>query len=189
MKIIIQNPSSDALSYLSGSVAVAAGGSLDVPMGFWLRLYADAQFLTDLRNSNLIISDGATLHRYPNSEVHIKEAIALGKFDAVRKDFSFSSTQTNTVIWAPASGKKYVITDLVMNIRNNTLGAITVTIFDETNAVGNVLYKANFEAGSNFDTAANFITSFVSSNINRSLKITTSGGLMISGTFQGYETE
>lgn len=177
------------MSYVSGLVTVAAGGSLDVPMGYWLRLYSDTQFLTDLRNSNLLISDGATVYRFPNSEAHIKEAIASAKFDAVRKDFTFSTTQTNTIIWTPASGKKYVVTDLVMNIRNNTLGAITVTIFDETNAVGNILYKANFEAGSNFDTAANFITSFVSGAVNRSLKITTTGGLMISGTFQGYETE
>ncbi len=189
MKIIIQNPSSDDLSYVSGLITVAAGGSLDVPMGYWLRLYSDAQFLTDLRNSNLLISDGATIYRYPASENYIKEAITRAQFTPVRKDFSYSSTQTNTVIWTPASGKKYVVTDLVMNIRNNTLGAITVTIFDETNSVGNILYKANFEAGSNFDTAANFITSFVSSAVNRSLKITTTGGLMISGTFQGYETE
>ncbi len=189
MKLVIQNTSSDALSYVGGLVSVPANSSQEVASGYWVRLYSDLQFLTDLRNSNLILSDGVSSYRYPNSENYITTIIENLKFDAVRKDFSYSTAQTNTVIWTPASGKKYVVTDLTMNIRNNTLGAITVTIFDDTNASGNILYKANFEAGSNFDTASNFITSFVSSGINKSLKITTSGALMISGTFQGYETE
>lgn len=189
MKVVINNPSSDSVSYVSGLVVVPAGGSLDVPSGYWSRLYSDTQFLIDLRNANLIIGDGASSFRYPSSEEYMKFALGNLEFTPIRKDFSYTTTQTNTVIWTPASGKKYVVTDLVMNIRNSTLGTITVTIFDETNSAGNILYKANFEAGSNFDTASNFITSFVSSNINRSLKITTSGGLTISGTFQGYETE
>lgn len=105
----------------------------------------------------------------------------------IRKDFSYSSTQTNTVLWTPVSGKRYVVTDFILNIRNNTLGAITLTIFDDTNVTGNILYKANFEAGSNYDAVCNYVTAFISSAENKSLKITTSGGLMISGTIQGYE--
>lgn len=189
MKIIVNNPSSDGLSYVGGLVLVPAESSFEVPSGFWTRLYSDVQFVTDLRNSNLIINDGVTNYRYPESEIKVRDLIDRLEFTPVRKDFTFTNTQTNTIIWTPATGKKYVVTDLSMNIRNSTLGALTVTLFDDTNGVGNILYKANFEAGSNFDSISNFITSFVSGAINRSLKITTSGNLMISGTLQGYETE
>lgn len=105
----------------------------------------------------------------------------------VRKDFSYTSSQTNTIIWTPASGKRYIVTDFILNIRNNSLAAITLTIFDETNAAGNILYKANFESGTNYDAVCNYVTAFISNAENRSLKITTSGNLMISGTIQGYE--
>lgn len=190
MKIIILNGySSDVLSYIGGLVSVPAYGSLNVPMGLWIRLYGDIQFLSDLRVHNIEISDGASSYKNIAAEEYIKYAISRIDFTPIKKDFSFSSTQTNTVLWAPASGKKFVITDYAINIRNNTLGSISITIFDESNTSGNILYKANFEAGTNYDNVCNFITSFQSSAVNRSLKITTSGGLMISGSLIGYETE
>lgn len=189
MRIVVVNNSSDALSYVSGLIAVPANSSLSVPAGLWVRMYADAQFLVDLRNSNLVINDGATNFRYPASEDYVKYAIANLKFTPVRKDFSYSTTQTNAVIWTPTSGKKFVVTDVIMNIRNSTLGALTLTIFDESNASGNILHKATYESGSNVDVISNLVTAFFSSDLNRSLKITTSGGLMISGTIWGYETE
>ena len=189
MKLIIINSSSDALSYVSGLVAIPAYGTLDVPPGLWIRMYDDLTFLTDLRNSNIIISDGVTSYRYPETEIVLRYALSRINYTSIKKDFSFSSTQTNTVLWTPASGKKFIVTDYTLNIRNSTLGALTVTIFDETNSSGNVLYKANFEAGTNYDNVCNFVTPFISSALNRSLKITTSGNLMISGSIQGYETE
>lgn len=189
MKLILINTSSDSLSYVGGLVAVSSYGSLDVPPGLWVRLYDDLTFLTDLRNSNLIVNDGVTSYRYPNTEEVVRDAINRVNFTPVKKDFSYSSAQTNTVIWSPPSGKKFVVTDYAVNIRNSTLGAITLTIFDESNSSGNILYKANFEAGTNYDNVCNFVTPFISGALNRSLKITTSGGLMISGFVQGYETE
>src|SRR5690349_20985840 len=117
MKIVILNSSSDSLSYVSGLVAIPANGSLDVPQGLWKRMYSDLTFITDLRNSNLIINDGVTSYRYPNSEELIKYAIDRIDFSPVRKDFTYSTTQTNTVLWTPASGKKFVITDYSINIR------------------------------------------------------------------------
>jgi len=189
MKIILVNNSSDTFSYLSGSVIAPANGSIDVPSGLWKRLYADLTFLNDLRNSNLVVNDGVSNFRFPNSEDLIKYALASLKFDSVRKDFTYSTTQTNAVIWTPTSGKKFIVTDFALNIRNSSLGALSVSIFDDSNATGNFLYKANFESGANYDAVSNLVTEFVSSAINKSLKITTSGALMISGTIQGYETE
>lgn len=177
------------MSYLSGLVVISANSSANVPAGLWTRLYSDAQFLIDLRNSNLIVNDGATNFRYPASEDYVKYAIANLQFTPVRKDFSYSSTQTNTVIWTPASGKKFVVTDVIMNIRNSALSALNLAVFDDTNSTGNILHKATYESGANVDVISNLITPFVSSNLNQSLKITTSGGLMVSGTIWGYETE
>ena len=189
MKIVLLNNSSDNWSYLSGLVVVPANGSLDVPPGLWERMYADLGFLADLRNSNLKVSDGVTTYAYPQTEEVIRYALDRIDFSPIKKDFSYSTTQTNAVIWTPTSGKKFIVTDYSMNIRNSTLGALTVTIFDETNAAGNILYKATFESGANYDNICNFVTPFVSGALNRSLKITTSGGLTISGSIQGYETE
>lgn len=189
MKIILINSSSDPCSYVGGLVIVPAEGQLDVPPGIWVRLYSDLTFLTDLRNSNLFTNDGVTTYRYPDTETHVRDALNRIDFTNIRKDFSYSSTQTNTILLTPTTGKKFVITDYSFNIRNNTLGAITLTIFDDTNAAGNILYKANFEAGTNYDNVCNFITPFISGALNRSLKITTSGNLIIYGSIQGYETE
>ena len=189
MKLIIVNTSSDVLSYVGGLVSVSSYGSLDVAPGLWVRLYDDLTFLADLRNSNIIINDGVTSYRYPQTEDVVRDAIDRVNFTPVKKDFTYSTTQTNAVIWAPTSGKKFVVTDYTINIRNNTLGAITLTIFDETNSAGNILYKANFEAGTNYDNVCNFVTPFLSGALNRNLKITTSGALLISGFIQGYETE
>lgn len=189
MKLVLINLSSDQLSYVGGAITVAAYGSAEIAPGLWERMYADLGFLADLRNSNLIINDGVTSYRYPDTEELVKYALTRIDFAPIRKDFSYSTTQTNTVLWTPASGKKFVVTDYILNIRNSTLGAITVTIFDDTNATGNILYKQNLESGTNYDIPSNLVTPFVSGAANRSLKITTSGNLMISGTISGYETE
>lgn len=183
------NPGSDALSYLSGLVTVPAYGSFDVPSGFWVRLYSDSGFLEGLRNRNISLNDSVTTFKFPASEDFIKYAISQLDFSAVRKDFSYTTTQTDTVIWTPATGKKFIVTDYSINIRNSTLGPLSVTIFDNTNAAGNILYKGNIESGANYDNVSNFVKAFESGAINRSLKITTSGNLIISGTVQGYETE
>lgn len=189
MKIVLVNNSSDTFSYVSGLIVVPANSSSNVAPGLWTRMYADAQFLTDLRNNNLIINDGATNFRYPESESWVKYSIMNFEATPVRKDFSYSTAQTNTIIWTPASGKKFVVTDIVMNVRNSTLGALTLAIFDDTNAAGNSLHKATYESGANTDVISNLGTPFVSNALNQSLKITTSGGLTISGTVWGYETE
>lgn len=189
MKVVLINLSSDNLSYVNGAVAIPAYGTIEVPPGLWTRMYADISFLADLRNSNLVVSDGVTQYRYPDTERAVRDAIDRVEFSPVKKDFTYSSSQNNTVIWTPTSGKKFVVTDYTVNIRNNTLGAITLTIFDDTNTTGNILYKANFEAGTNYDNVCNFVTPFTSSGLNKSLKITTSGALLISGFIQGYETE
>lgn len=189
MQLTIVNPGSDALSFVSGAIAVPAYSSTNVPTGYWIRLYSDVQFLINLRNGNIALNDGATTFKLPDSEDFMKEMLDRLTFDPVRKDFSYTSTQTNAAIWAPASGKKFVITDYNLNIRNNTLGALTVAIFDDTNASSNFLYKGSIESGANYDNVSNLVTPFASAAINRSLKITTSGNLTISGTIQGYETE
>ena len=72
MKLIITNPSSDPVSYLNGLVSIEANSSLEVSSSNWVKLYEDLTFLTDIRNSNLAVSDGVTTYKYPYSEEYVK---------------------------------------------------------------------------------------------------------------------
>lgn len=76
MKLVVVNSSSDELTYVGGLVILAALSSTDIASSFWTRLYADLQFLTDLRNSNLAVNDGVSTYRFPESEAYIRYAIS-----------------------------------------------------------------------------------------------------------------
>lgn len=107
-------------------------------------------------------------------------------FAAVRKGFSFTTTQTAASIWAPATGRKFVVTDLILSVATDG----NVKIFDETDAAANWLINADFTvtgvAGSN-QFPINLRTPFVSSTTNNNLKITTSTTMTVRGTVFGYE--
>jgi len=75
MAIILKNNSSDQFSYLSGSVIVPAGGSLNVDSSLWFNLYLDNTFITNLRNNNLVVNDGVTDRSYPDSEDYVRLSI------------------------------------------------------------------------------------------------------------------
>src|SRR5574337_774161 len=101
MKMIIVNNTSDDMSYVGGLVLAPANTSTEIAPGLWQRMYADLGFLRDLRNSNIILNDGVTTYRYPATEDFVRDAIDRLVFYPVKKDFSYSTAQTNTVIWTP----------------------------------------------------------------------------------------
>lgn len=103
----------------------------------------------------------------------------------MHKDFSFSVTQTNTAIWTPASGRRFVITDFILTI--SSTNTVTVQIFDHTNAAGNYLYTGTIRAANLVPIFAQLKSPFVSSAADNILRFTNSGNFDIGGTMFGYE--
>lgn len=108
-------------------------------------------------------------------------------FPTVHKDVSFSSAQTGAAIWTPASGKKFVLTDITI-----VCGGVTdavVTVFDGTDSSGNRVFKGTIDVSNNkqFSYDHGFRTPQVSSAVNNVLKLTTSANITIDITAHGYE--
>jgi hypothetical protein len=108
-------------------------------------------------------------------------------YTPVHKDASYATAQTGADIWTPATGKKFVLTDLSL-ICGGTTDAV-VTIFDETNSTGNIIFKGTIDVSNNRQFAWNhaFSTPYISSAANNDLKITTSANITIDVVAHGYE--
>lgn len=100
----------------------------------------------------------------------------------VHKDFEFTTQQTNTIIWTPSVGKRFVVTDIMISATT----AVGFSIFDETNATGKIVYKANFTNQQGISNVS-FRTPFVSILANNNLRITTSASANLAGVIHGYE--
>lgn len=108
-------------------------------------------------------------------------------YDPVHKDASFTTTQTGTAIWTPASGKRAIITDMII-----ICGGVTdarVTIFDETNSSGNILFDGLIDVSNNKQYSLNhsFRIPYKSSAANNSIKLTTTADIVIDIILHGYE--
>jgi hypothetical protein len=139
-------------------------------------------------------ADGSVAGR-ASRNVAILEGIEFGHpphrfgFTPVHKDASYTTAQTGTSIWTPASGNKFVVTDVII-VASGVTDA-DVTLFDETDASGNRLIKGSMEVSNNKNTIISFspITPFISSADDNDLKITTSANIDIDITLHGYEID
>ncbi len=93
----------------------------------------------------------------------------------------FTAGQTAQAVWTPASGKKFVITD--MSILLTDAGAITV--FDNTDSTANRVFKGYFPANDGFDRHCS--KPFKSSTNDNVLKYTTDVTAAGSLVVWGYE--
>lgn len=125
--------------------------------------------------------------------VAVLEGIEFGNpphkfgFTPISKDGGWTSAQTGTTIWDPTTGNKFVLTDLILIIGGNTDGV--VTIFDETNSTGNIIFKGTIDISNNRQFSFNhaFKVPKVSSAINNILKITMSTDMTVDVVVHGYE--
>jgi len=98
-------------------------------------------------------------------------------YTKVHKHATYSTAQTDTAIWTPATDKKFVITDICIS----TDTAMTITLKDG----GTQIYQWHFAA--NGGAVLNLQTPYESSAANNSLTITTSTDGNVAITVQGYE--
>jgi hypothetical protein len=103
-------------------------------------------------------------------------------YTAVRYYYTYSGAVTDGIVWSPASGKKWVITDLIIN----TSAAATVTLEEDKSAGDAVVMK--FELAANGGVSTNFQTPLMSTEDDADLIVTTSAG-NIYITVSGYEID
>lgn len=95
----------------------------------------------------------------------------------VTKYGDYTTQQTNTDLWTPATGKKFVLTDI--SISTATTG--TITLLDEATIIREYKFAENGGAVENLKSAV------ISAAANNDLKVTTSGALDCFIAVSGYE--
>jgi hypothetical protein len=134
-----------------------------------------------------------TVRGVMDQAVSVLEGIEFGYpphrfgFEQIHKDLSLTNATTGAILWAPATGKRFIITDFII-IGYGTTDA-TTSIFEDTDVPGNRLFRGTIEVVTNkgFRIAHGFKTPFRASDINKILKVSTSHNLNIDISVHGYE--
>ena len=103
-------------------------------------------------------------------------------YTAIRKYYTNAGAVTDGIVWSPAAGKKWVITDIIIN----TSAAATVTL--EEDLAGGDSPFMKLELAANGGVSTNFQTPLMSTEDDADLIITTSAG-NIYVTVSGYEID
>ena len=136
--------------------------------------------------------DGTLLGTLINQVATI-ESIEFGNpphrfgFTPIHKDAQFTTTQTETSVWAPETGKKVCVTDLDIIVGGTTDG--TISIFNGAgDTTGNRLFYGVIDVSNNknFVYSKNFKTPFIGTT-DGVIKITTSAAMSVSIILHGYE--
>ncbi len=112
----------------------------------------------------------------------------------IHKDAEFTTTQTGTVIWTPNPGKKFVVSDITINIGGATDGIITIwqgASGDTTYNAGTdpAVFRGEFASGGTIKQqfVKNFRIPYVSTTPDHLLRITTSANITCYIQIEGYE--
>ena len=95
----------------------------------------------------------------------------------LRKTGDYTTQQTNTALWTPTSGKKFVLTDIV--ISTATAGVITL--------LDNATIIRKYQFGANGGVVENPVSPDVSALADNILKITTSVAMTCFIVVKGFE--
>ncbi len=126
MQLILLNNSSEAFSYLSGTVIVPANSSLEVTSDKWFALYTDTTFMRDIRLNNMTVSDGSKTMGVPESEEYIK---FVNTFNYNNKD-----TDGALIVRNKAAKKGWSFWAVPVEITTSTLA----TMFSQTSDGANI---------------------------------------------------
>jgi hypothetical protein len=160
--------------------------------GFYLGSVAGAPKLR-FRTSTAGSEDGSLdgeLSRY----VSTIELVEFGNpphrfgYQPVHFDKTYSTAQTNTVLFAADADKKSVLTDIMVVISGTV--DCTATIFDETNAEGNRIFSATAALSNqqpSFIFSHGYVTPFIASAAGNEWKLTTNAACTINVSGHGYQ--
>ena len=82
--------------------------------------------------------------------------------------YTWTGAVTDAVLWTPATGNRFVVSNIIVN----TSGACTVAIFDDDESTIDTLFKGAL--GANATVVIPYNIPRPSAGVNRSLRITTS---------------
>lgn len=108
-------------------------------------------------------------------------------FEPIHKDAEFTTQQTATALWTPASGKKIIITDVSVIVGGATDG--TVSIFNGSgDTSGNRIFRGTIAVSTNknFVYSQRLGTPFMGV-VDGIIKITTSAAMTVDVLLRGYE--
>lgn len=112
----------------------------------------------------------------------------------VHKNAEYSTTQTGTAFWTPASGKKFVVTDFTISTGGTTAGIVTLwqgASGDTTYTAGTdpVVFRGEFSPSANAKPGITktYNVPFVASTADHVLRVTTSAAMTVYIQVNGYE--
>jgi hypothetical protein len=112
----------------------------------------------------------------------------------VHKDVEYTSAQTGTAVWTPASGKKFVVTDFTVTTGGTTSGIVTLwqgSGADTTYSAGTdpAIFRGEFapSTASKPGFAKTFSVPYISTTADHVLRITTSAAMTVYVQINGYE--
>jgi hypothetical protein len=111
----------------------------------------------------------------------------------IHKDGEYSTQQTTTALWTPATGKRFVITDLTISTGSTTSGIVTVYDAAASTAysVGTTpaIFRGEFAPSANAKPGVvkSFNVPYYSAAVNNRVHITTSAAMTVYIQVNGYE--
>jgi hypothetical protein len=112
----------------------------------------------------------------------------------VHKDGEYSTAQTGAALWTPASGKKFIVTDITITTGGTTAGIVTLwqgASGDTAYTVGTdpVIFRGEFapSANSKPGVVKSFNVPYVSTTADHVLRVTTSAAMTVYVQVNGYE--
>lgn len=108
-------------------------------------------------------------------------------YNPVHRNRDYTTAQTGAALWTPSSGKRFVLTDIVIFASGTT--DATLTVFDETDALGNRIFRSFVDVTNNkqFAFSHGFKMPFVSDAADNVLRVTTDADLVFHIGAHGYE--
>lgn len=112
----------------------------------------------------------------------------------IHKDAEYTTTQTGAAFWTPASGKKFVVTDLTITTGGTTSGIVTLwqgASGDTTYTPGTdpAIFRGEFAPSANSKPGAvkSFNVPYFSTTADHILRVTTSAAMTVYIQVNGYE--
>jgi phosphoribosylpyrophosphate synthetase len=117
----------------------------------------------------------------------------FGGIVLIHKDSEYTTQQTTTALWTPASGKRFVVTDLTITTGGTTNGIVTLYDAAASTAYSAgttpAVFRGEFAPSSTSrpGVVKSFNVPYVSPTVNNRLHVTTSAAMTVYIQVNGYE--
>jgi len=122
----------------------------------------------------------ATTRRHPDGTFSHDPA------EAQRKGFAYTTAQTDTALWTPASGKRVMVTGYIITATGTT--DADMQMFFNTNSANNWVYNGRIDVSANSPVMGSMTMNPPTGGaIDEILKVTTNAAMTVAGVVFGYE--